>query len=108
MANPRPVLVTPKSKKRISCSTSTGSTPVRIASCSGEVQVIIRSLSTNAVDAYLAFGNSSVTCDPTLDDGFAPGAKEGQTVIAAGGELWVAGITESGTATMEIMFGTGW
>lgn len=108
MANMRPYMPTAKTKKRISLSTGSGATAVKLCDVGGEVQIRIRSLSTNTVDGYLAFGNSSVTCDPTKDEGFSPGGTEVFSQIAQGDGLYVAGATESGTATIEIGIGTGW
>lgn len=107
MANFRPYCPTAKTKKRLSASTTSGSTAIKISDGAGEVSVRIRSITGNAVDAYVAFGNASVTCDPTLDDGFTPGGTEVFTVFGQNGPIYAAVATESGTATIEVSFGSG-
>lgn len=103
----QPYAPTPKTKKRLSASTTSGGTAVLIGNFYGTTQVRVRSLSANTVDCYFAFGNdATVTCDATKDEGTAPGQCEILT-INGNGPVYCAVVTESGTATLEIGAGSG-
>lgn len=103
-----PYAPTPKTKKRLAATTTSGaSSRTQITNATGSMQVRVRSLSANTVDAYFAFGDSTVVADFNTDEGISPGAVEVFTVNVTSGPLFASVITESGTATVEIGVGVG-